>query len=85
MDDEDRKVVLRRRARFIAAALTSAGLASAGCNKDSHSHPEVCLSQPPQYVEDEPPAYEEADADAAAEPLEPPAQVCLSQPAPEEP
>ncbi len=79
MTDDDRDQVLARRARFVAAALTSVGLA-ASCAK-TQSHPDVCLSPPQpdptsEVIEDvDPPVVEgENESDAGdAEPL-----PCLS-------
>lgn len=84
MTDDDRDQVLARRARFVAAALTSVGLA-ASCAK-THSPPDVCLSPPqPEPTSEvaeelEPPEVEGADESDAgtAEPL-----PCLSPPPPE--
>jgi hypothetical protein len=43
-DDEARAFILARRAKFVAAALASAGLASAACDGPG---PLVCLTPPP--------------------------------------
>jgi hypothetical protein len=68
MTDDARQAILARRARFIAAALASAGIcAPGGCAKNSDKHP----SAPPSVFVDSPPSAGEAgdpaDADAAAE------------------
>lgn len=46
-DDEARRVIMARRRRFVAVALTSAGVAASSCDKN----PLVCLSPVP--VEDD--------------------------------
>jgi hypothetical protein len=81
-DDEEiaREAILSRRARFVAAALTSAGLAGAACSGSSDgSQPGVCLS-----IADS--SAEGAQADGGAEDVGTDAadgadagpQVCLS-------
>jgi hypothetical protein len=41
-DEESRRIILSRRARFVAAALASASLAASACDAE----PQVCLSPP---------------------------------------
>ncbi|HHH27620.1 MAG TPA: hypothetical protein ENK57_04615 [Polyangiaceae bacterium] len=43
LDDGARRVILARRRRFVALALTSAGVAASACD----SKPFVCLEPPP--------------------------------------
>jgi hypothetical protein len=79
-DDESKRIILTRRARFIAAALASAGLTAASCNKSNvDANPQPCLSAPPQnYDAAPPPPPHEA-------PPVPPPQACLSpMPMPED-
>ncbi len=74
MSDEARKVILQRRARFVAAALASVALGTA-CTKDRTVEPHQCLSPPPPQEEDAGPPPVPC--------LEPPSpEVCLSQPPP---
>ncbi|MBI3200951.1 MAG: hypothetical protein HYZ29_05350 [Myxococcales bacterium] len=63
--DQDRKAILGRRARFVAAALAGAGL-GAGPSCAADQKPAACL-EPPQQVEVIVP---EADAGAAEEPTD---------------
>jgi hypothetical protein len=63
---DPKQSILARRARFIAAAVASAGLVACG---GQEARPQVCLSQPPQA----PP-----DAGAVEGETTPPPQVCLS-------
>jgi hypothetical protein len=71
-DDDCKRIILTRRARFIAAALASAGLTAASCNKSNvDANPQPCLSAPPQNYDAAPPPQEQP-------PVEPPPQVCLS-------
>lgn len=72
-----RKVILARRARFVAAALASVALGSA-CAKDRGHGPVQCLSPPhdPQTDGGPPP-------EPCLEPPHPP-EVCLSPPPPPE-
>ena len=71
-DDDSKRIILSRRARFIAAALASAGLTAASCNKSNlEANPQPCLSAPPQNYDAAPPPQE-------TPPPEPPPQVCLS-------
>jgi hypothetical protein len=71
-DDDCKRIILSRRARFIAAALASAGLTAASCNKSNvEANPQPCLSAPPQNYDAAPPPLE-------TPPPEPPPQVCLS-------
>ena len=80
MEDDSRRIILARRARFVAATLAGVGFAQ-GCATSSAT----CLSPPPRVVEidggaEEPepgtPPEPAARADAAPEP-EPEPQVCL--------
>jgi hypothetical protein len=65
MNEEDRALLLARRARFVAAALTAAGLTAASCNKNHpEANPQPCLSVAP--------------ATDAGPPQEVPPMVCLS-------
>ena len=41
--DDARRLILSRRARFVAAALASAGVVAAGCD-DTATEPQPCLS-----------------------------------------
>lgn len=50
-DDDAKRAVLARRARFVAAAM--AGMATASCDSCSRSQP--CLSVSPTYVDASPP------------------------------
>jgi hypothetical protein len=78
-DDESKRIILTRRARFIAAALASAGLTAASCNKSNvDANPQPCLSAPPQNYDAAPPEPHEP-------PPVPPPQACLSpMPTPED-
>lgn len=90
MNDDSKRAILARRARFFAAAIATAGIsAQGGCSKQPE--PQVCLSpvlveQPPDAGEatDESdaaiPSPERADAasEAAAEKQAPP-RICLSE------
>jgi DNA polymerase-3 subunit gamma/tau len=78
-DDDCKRTILSRRARFIAAALASAGLTAASCNKSNvEANPQPCLSAPPMDYHAAPPRPE-------TPPPEPPPQVCLSpMPPPED-
>jgi hypothetical protein len=81
-NDEAKRLILARRARFVAAALAGVAVACGGSTDDAD--PQACLS-PPYQPRD---AGSDADADAAPqpclEPLPPDAgddaepQVCLS-------
>jgi hypothetical protein len=98
-DDEARRAILARRARFIAAALATAGIGAAltqGCAKDraNDPSPEPCLSvvpQPQVCLEPMPPddAGDPPGTGSALVPTSdagaPPPQVCLSVPRKEEP
>ena len=93
-DDDCRRTILSRRARFIAAALASAGLTAASCNKSNvEANPQPCLSAPPPRYDVAPPQpcleMPMSDDGAPPQPLtpppEPPPQVCLSpMPTPED-
>lgn len=87
MSDDAKKVILARRARFIAATLAGVGVA---CGKEPAPPPQPCLSQP-MTVDAEPlpclsPKLVEQDAGApdAAPPNEPDAgskpMPCLAPP-----
>jgi hypothetical protein len=79
-DDESRRIILARRARFIAAALASAGITAASCNKSNvEANPQPCLSVAPVNNDAAPPPHE-------APPEQVPPQVCLSPlpPSPED-
>jgi hypothetical protein len=80
-DDESKRIILTRRARFIAAALASAGLTAASCNKSNvDANPQPCLSAPPQNYDAGPPRPPPHEA-----PPQPPPQACLSpMPMPED-
>lgn len=85
-DDDAKRIILARRARFVRAALTSAGLSAAavhGCGGETEGGPRVCL---------EPSLDGSADADAEPQPclgaLPPDAgdaepQPCLEPPLPD--
>lgn len=93
-EDEDRKLVLARRARFLAAAATLAGLSQSGaCARDSE--PRACLS-PPHFEVNVPPTdggddeiveggesvLGQPEGAARPEPPEepaPPPRICLSE------
>jgi hypothetical protein len=80
-DDKARREILARRARFVAAALTSMGIAAGVEACKSSPPPEPCLSIAPEH----PP---EACLSVEPEPVEdagPPPQVCLSPMQPVEP
>lgn len=68
MSDEARKIILQRRARFVAAALASVALGTA-CSKGRAVEPAQCLSPPPPQEEDGGPPPQPC--------LEPPPQACL--------
>jgi hypothetical protein len=73
VSDETRKIILARRARFVAAALATAAL-GASCAKQTGGDPAPCLSQP----------YQEDDGGPPPEPcLSPPPEVCLEPVGPE--
>ncbi|MEZ4222802.1 MAG: hypothetical protein R3B13_17810 [Polyangiaceae bacterium] len=90
----DKQTILERRRRFLAAALTSAGVAAAvqGCG-GKQAEPQACLEPPrehygpDEYVADAGPATDDAgSAEDAPQPLpqpclsDVPPQVCLSPP-----
>lgn len=75
MSDDARKVILARRARFVAAALAGAALGSA-CAKDRAVEPAQCLSPPHQEDGGPPPIPCLSPPPQVC--LEPPPQVCLS-------
>lgn len=76
MSDDARKLILQRRARFVAAAVASVGM-GAGCEKES-APPLMCLSQiqPPADSG----ATENSGADTGAQVTDtgPPPMPCLS-------
>jgi len=80
MGDEERKVILARRARFVAAALAAGALAS-GCAKQDTVQ---CLSPPQDPPNDAgpPPVQCLSPPPPPQVCLEPPPQVCLSPPPP---
>ncbi len=85
-DDDAKRAILVRRARFVAAALAGVGIAASCKTTQPDQPPEVCLSPPQQLLPDaEGPVEEEADAGPPPQPcLSPPPEACLSQPAPED-
>lgn len=83
-DDEARRIILARRARFVAAALAGAGIASASCE----SSPQPCLEPgaPGGQYNAEPAAAGEAPSDAGTDVQIPDAALplpCLTPQAPE--
>src|SRR5438132_536450 len=50
MSDDARKLILQRRAKFVAAAVASVGIGAASCEKEGPP-PNVCLSQAPTQVD----------------------------------
>ena len=76
----DRRIILERRRRFLAAALATAGVAGAvqGC-AEKQTQPEACLSQ--RYYDDGPQVCLEPMIEDDAGP---PPQPCLS-PVPDDP
>jgi len=81
-DDESKRIILSRRARFVAAALASAGLSAASCNKNApESNPQPCLSVPVQRVDAAPPPPEVPPSAPPSQEVTPPVEpphVCLS-------
>ncbi len=77
-DDESKRLILARRARFVAAALASAGISAASCNKNApESNPQPCLSVPVQRVDAAPPPSDVPPSDVP--PAEPPPSAPPSQ------
>jgi hypothetical protein len=70
-DDESKKTILARRARFLAAAMTTAGITSSCCDKVT---PDPCL-EPPQVCLTV--AIPEADAGEGGDATSPHPHVCL--------
>jgi len=53
-DDDARRLILARRARFIAAALTGAGITAAGCSGDTECGADPPSQSPAQRAQAEP-------------------------------
>ena len=83
MSDDAKKLVLARRARFVAAAIAGIGVATAACDS---AEPSVCLSPlaPKDAGVTDADAKSDADPQPCLSPLPPDAsdvaepQVCLS-------
>jgi hypothetical protein len=89
--DEDRKAILTRRARFLAAAVAGAGLSAAAQSCASDQKPRVCLEPPyseiivpeadagPEEPTDAGLPPRTASPEAAPPPREPYPRICLSE------
>ena len=77
MSDDARKLILQRRARFVAAAVASVGIGAVSCEKEAPP-PVVCLSQIQPPVDSGAIENSEADTGTTATDTGPRPMPCLS-------